>query len=182
MKSRILFSLTLLIAFSLAFTGCNKDKDDPGNDNTLGTIQDASSNIFFRCKIDGADFEANQVQAFQTNGQGTATSLWQYQIYATGDNDAYFQVGIQNLKFDKVGAQAYDMEMPSQDYTVSIIYNDGTTSWSAVGGSQNPGEFNISTISGTSTTGSFNFIMNASGAQKAITEGSYGTNKYDGDV
>lgn len=182
MKSRILFTLTLLIAFSMAFTGCKKDKDDPGNDNTLGTIQDANSNIFFRCKIDGVDYEADQVQVFQTNGQGTATSLWQYQVYAPVEGGAYFQIAIQNLEFNKVTARTYDMETQTQEFTVSVIYNDGTTNWSAVSGAQIPGQWIISTISGTNTTGSFNFTMNAQGAQKVITDGSYGTNKYDGDV
>jgi hypothetical protein len=182
MKSRIILTLTLLLSLSMVFTSCKKDKDDPGNDNTLGTIVDVGGNIFFRCKIDGTDFEATQLQVFQTNGQGTATSLWQYHVYAPGPNGSYFQIALQNLKFEKVTAQAYDMEVQTQDFTISAIYFDGTKNWSAAGGAQIPGEWKISTISGNSTTGTFNFTGSASGDQKVVTAGSYGTNKYDGDV
>lgn len=176
MKQHLKSSMFLLLMSSLLVAACKKERLD---DLTPGAKAPAGSNVWFRCKANGTAVEGTTLQVFQTNGSGTSTTLWSYNLVAELGSGKYFNFLSQNLQGQKVATQTYDMSTTSSQNIASVQYNDGSTTWVSSTGAA-LGTWTISRISGNSTEGHFSLTLRniTSTDSVVITEGTYSTNNY----
>lgn len=175
MKSSLKFTFALCLLLA-AFSSCKKDKDDPSS--TPGTKVPVGANVSFSCMVGGTAYAATHLQAFQTNGGGTSTTLWRYTLTAEKDGANLFTLQVQNLQGAKITAGTYDLSQSSNTNVASLQYNDGQETWQAVTGS-GTGTWTISTLSGNKTSGTFSALMRGiSGDSIMVTDGEYTTDNY----
>ena len=159
-------TFALLLVTILTFSCGNDDAPPPAQNQPPAT-----SDYFFKAKVDGVQFEAiaPRVLANNTNNRITITSIL--------PNDRNFE-----LQIDRpTGIGTYAYPMPSgADYVLRLEYGDATAAtaiWRTAACSGTTGTLTITALSATEVSGTFSFTGKRTSfctdAAKIITEGSF---------
>lgn len=171
--------LFLCLALTFAFTSCKKDDDSPGDPNAYdnpGSLTAASSTVYFRCKVDGQDWEATAVLGAHTEQTQTGTTVRQYTLKGQQDDANYIQFALQWYKSDDFVPGSYDYNLGGNDVYGTMIMGYQDQSWTLVTDSVPTANVTISTQNGNRTTGTFHArITNYQGDTLQLTDGAYGS-------